>query len=377
MFPFYPWQSFAWLAFGFFLLAVFLLVFLRRFALWRFEFHCFAELVLSLSVALALIGGSEYLARYLSNRGWIAFHQPMQTMLPRGTEDWRLAHITADIHREADPVLFWKPKAEWPYSTQRLKGPEVAFEQEKKIFRLMSYGDSNTDGPATGAWPERLQLIFEQKHPGSVQVLNAGVAGYSSHQGLLRFRQQVSEYQPDLITVSFGWNDLASTLGKVDREFKAPSGLALNLQETLLRYRSFLVLKYLLRRFLPRSSAQKGHRVPAEDYLDNMRQFLELAQEHGAEVVFLTRVTQKTENELRSVKKNWRSKVPDYNDFLREFTRERGAYLIDVQRVFEQDLANNFADECHFNAKGHQKMADLVYTKLFSLGVLSDKSSFN
>ena len=29
---------------------------------------------------------------------------PMHTQLPGGTEDWRMAHITADVHREPDPV---------------------------------------------------------------------------------------------------------------------------------------------------------------------------------------------------------------------------------------------------------------------------------
>lgn len=61
-------------------------------------------------------------------------------------------------------------------------------------------------------------------------MLNAGVAGYSSYQGLLRFKQEVARYEPDLIFVSFGFNDLPPAIGEPDNYFKPPPYLIVSLQ---------------------------------------------------------------------------------------------------------------------------------------------------
>ena len=89
----------------------------------------------------------------------------------------------------------------------------------------MCYGDSLTDGPPRGGWPSWLnRLLQEQGRAGGrrFEVMNAGVAGYSSHQGVLRFLQEVDRYQPDLVLVSFGWNDAAEAIGQPDKTFKIP-----------------------------------------------------------------------------------------------------------------------------------------------------------
>ena len=169
-------------------------------------------------------GGIEYLGQFLTRTHVVDVYSPMLTQVPTGTEDWRVAHITADEHRVPDPVLWWRPIDRSPYNSLRMKGPEVTEEKPAKVFRILCYGDSNTDGPGRGSWPERLQEVLERGGSGSIdfEVLNAGVAGYSSHQGLLRFRQQVNQYRPDLVLVSFGWNDVATALGAPDKAFRPP-----------------------------------------------------------------------------------------------------------------------------------------------------------
>ena len=37
-----------------------------------------------------------------------------------------------------------------------------------------------------------------------------------------RFLQEVDRYQPDLVLVSFGWNDAAEAIGQPDKSFQAP-----------------------------------------------------------------------------------------------------------------------------------------------------------
>ena len=318
-------------------------------------------------------GGIEYFAQFLVRTDLVEIYSPMMTQLPAGTEDWRGAHITADDYREPDPVLWWRPIAGHPYNAQRMKGPVVSEAKPTGVFRILCYGDSNTDGPDEGSWPVRLQSVLQRSSGGvTYEVLNAGVAGYTSHQGLLRFRQQVARFQPDLILVSFGWNDLATALGTPDREFTPPPAALVAIERLLLHYRFYLVGKRYLFRDLDRSPrAHVGHRVPLDDYLRNMEGFRQTAREHGAAIVFLTRPHREPDAQLRQVDDNWRGQVPFYNDALRRFGETSGAPVIDVQSVFEERYPSHFIDECHFSEAGHQRMAELLADRLLALTVVS------
>ena len=145
--------------------------------------------------------------------------------LARGHDDWRLATITGDENREPDPVLLWRPVTHSPFNAQRFKGPLAEIPKPAQVYRVMCYGDSLTDGPPRGGWPSWLSRLLAEQGPAAgrrFEVLNAGVAGYSSHQGVLRFLQEVDRFQPDLVLVSFGWNDAAEAIGQPDKTFKIP-----------------------------------------------------------------------------------------------------------------------------------------------------------
>ena len=88
-------------------------------------------------------------------------------------------------------MLLWRPVASYPYNSHRFKGPEPALPKPAGTFRIMTYGDSNTDGPDEGGWPARLQAVLNQVGGPlglRFEVLNAGVTGYSSYQGLRQLR---------------------------------------------------------------------------------------------------------------------------------------------------------------------------------------------
>ena len=183
------------------------------------------SLLLATLPAIILFGWIEALAQVLTRNDLLPYRVPMRTMLPGGMEDWRLAHITADRFREPDPVLLWRPAPRAPYNAHRLKGPEPAEPKPPDVFRVLACGDSNTDGPDAGGWTERLQdALAARRGAGDprIEVLNAGVVGYSSHQGLKRFEAHAARYEPDVVLVSFGWNDAAPSAGPPDRLYQPP-----------------------------------------------------------------------------------------------------------------------------------------------------------
>ncbi len=314
-------------------------------------------------------GGLEYAARGLTGLGVVESYSAMRTMLPGGIEDWRLAHLTADRHREPDPELLWRPVDRAPYNRQRFKGPELPAAKPPGAVRIFCYGDSNTDGPESGGWPERLAAeLAARPGGGRFEVVNAGVAGYSSHQGLLRFRRDAPRFRPDLVLVSFGWNDLAPALGAPDRAFRPPAAPLLAAQRLLLHYRFFLVARrYWPRR--PAPAAAVGPRVPLADYRANLEGMLDTADRHGARAVLLTRPHREPVAVLEGLAGNWRRRVPAYNRAVRRLAADRGAPLIDVQQVFA-GARRAFVDECHFTPHGHARMARLVAAQLARQGLL-------
>ncbi len=310
------------------------------------------------------LGLLERGCRLLSDLGLLKYHRAIQTVWRAGDDDWRMATITGDENREPDPVLLWRPVARKPFSSQRFKGPEVAVPKPAGVVRVMCYGDSLTDGPPKGGWPTWLGAILEHRFPGrKCEVLNAGVAGYSSHQGLLRFLQEVDRYQPDLLIASYGWNDAAQAAGEADKDFKIPPWPFVMGQRLLVRYRAYLVLMEYTRRLRPSPPAalayERRPRVSRADYLANLARFEVEARKRGVPILFLTR-PHKLEPTVLAQSPGWRGEVPGYNDALRAWARERGAPLIDAQAYFQTMPPEIFSDECHLWPAGYEALARLV-----------------
>lgn len=299
----------------------------------------------------------------------------MRTQVREGTEDWRIAHITADEFREPDPVLFWRPVARRPYNSQRFKGPEVAVPKPDRVFRIICYGDSNTEGLPESSWPEELQKILDRENISGewrYEVLNAGVAGYSSYQGLMRFRQEVGVYEPDLIFVSFGWNDLPIAVDAPDKQFQPPHPLLVFLERILLKYRFYLSLKYYFKKIRKpfKADANSQPRVSLQDYVMNLNGFSDTARRHGVSPVLLTRPHWKTVEKIKlevldeaSSWRAWRARVPLYNEALLKLAKSKGVLVIDVQKIFEAS-PDLFVDDAHFNLRGRKKMAEVLYQEL-------------
>lgn len=330
--------------------------------------------ILSIVVFLMII---EVTACCLLRFRVVKKHTAMETQLIAGTEDWRKAHMTADSYREPDPVLFWRPVPWYPYNSQRFKGPKAVIPKPSRVYRIICYGDSNTDGPAHGSWPEHLQQILNEQannEKWNYEVLNAGVGGYSSYQGLLRFQEEVAVYEPDLILVSFGWNDPPLTVDFPDKKYRPPHSIVVFGERIFLKFNFYLVAKYYFNKSLkiPADNSNPRSRVSLEDYLLNLASFLKTAKAHKVSAVFLTRPHKLKVKEMKALP-SWRKKVPLYNEALLEFAKNNNALSIDIENIFEDNYSYLFADECHFTLEGHKKMAEVIYRKLLEANYMTAK----
>ena len=333
-----------------------------------------AAVMLSLTI-IVVAGLLEYTALGLTELGVLRQYIPMRTVALTGDNDWRLTHITADSRREPDPILLWRPKPEAPYTRQRFKGPLVEVPKPSTVFRILCYGDSNTDGPPRGGWPAELAALLEDARSADgrrFEVLNAGVAGYSSHQGLLRYKSQVDAFEPDLIFVSFGWNDAVTSSRPADHEFVPPPATLASLQRFLLAYRGYRVLlHYLGTKPGERESGPMTARVPIPRYVENLAAFLGTSRPRGIRVVFLTR-PHRSRVPTMEAQPYWFSRVPEYNRELRRFAETAGAEMIDVRHHFDSvEGSKLFVDGSHLGEEGYREMAALLLEELLARGLLA------
>jgi lysophospholipase L1-like esterase len=276
--------------------------------------------------------------------------------------DARYYHVFEDHQFIFDPQLIWRPKPGFGFfNSQGFRGVELPSTKIPASYRIFAIGDSNTLGWAGKAscWPAYLQnvLLKTGKH---AAVINAGVYGYSSYQGLQRFRECLL-YQPDLVLISFGAND-AHQVSISDREF-VQSGISnVRLRQFLYRYRLGKLLLLTLSRSSTSHIGQLKPRVDQAEYRRNLAEIARTAKQKRIQVVFLTRPYLGSSNNPQI----WKSYAPQYNQATADVARHEGVLLIDVYSYFK-DKRQYFADESHFTMRGHRVAAGIIEKALLPL----------
>lgn len=93
------------------------------------------------------------------------------------------------------------------------RGREITERKPDGVFRIMAVGSSTTFDTAIGddmrTWPALLEAQLDSLGAaGDVEVINAGVAGYRVVDNLIRLQMELHRFQPDMIILYEGHNDL-------------------------------------------------------------------------------------------------------------------------------------------------------------------------
>jgi lysophospholipase L1-like esterase len=116
----------------------------------------------------------------------------------------------------ADPVVGYVLKPGYDadgihVNSLGFRGPEIALDKPGDVFRVVAIGDSTTFGleGEECTYPAQLQKkLNETRRAKRVEVVNAGVEGYSSTYALSLLRHRVASLHPDVVLIYVGWNDL-------------------------------------------------------------------------------------------------------------------------------------------------------------------------
>jgi len=82
--------------------------------------------------------------------------------------------------------------------------------------RVLCFGDSITFGysasnPDQTSYPALLQKLLDARHPASFKVINSGVSGETTRQGLVRLDAVLADKRPQWVLLMYGTNDLWSS----------------------------------------------------------------------------------------------------------------------------------------------------------------------
>lgn len=92
------------------------------------------------------------------------------------------------------------------------RGPDFAVPKPAGTFRIVCLGGSTTYETGVradlDAYPARLEALLRSRGHGNVEVVNAGVPGYSSFESSLLLQLRVFEWQPDLVLYYDNTNDV-------------------------------------------------------------------------------------------------------------------------------------------------------------------------
>lgn len=312
-----------------------------------------------------------------------------------------------DLHRirrvqnqtvEFDPILFWRFKPDQiltdssiyrrpvTINSHGFRGYDFETPKPDHTYRVVCLGDSSTFGWSVGdseTYPAQLFPRLQRLCPRaavdlktratyrrqrtrsadglSIEVLNLGVTGYTSHQGRRLLERMAEDLKPDLVIFAFGPNDRLPAL-KSDREHEAdrtwdigPVSLLLSRLQLYKLVKSAVV--YLQSRregidldpktYIPRLK----RKVSPVEYTDNLRAVKARCDQIGADLIVLNvqypalppdfidaEIKKQAEAAGADLPANWRPW--DQRDTVLGAAAALGVPALDLETLFEQRLAD-------------------------------------
>jgi lysophospholipase L1-like esterase len=268
-------------------------------------------------------------------------------------------------------------------------GPEFDAKKPLDVYRIFSIGDSCTFGYMDVAYPGLLHARLNTAGSGQrYEVINAGVEGYDSGFALARLKDDVLQYQPDLVTIYVGWNDFMKVnpenLGETGRY---ASVARLMEQSYLVKAYKKVIFSYIRPHIVKPSVVSTPKDLHAYDsfeptaFLDNLTEMIRTLKSQNIKVLVMTRPTVVRESMRHEEIKQQNVVFPwygsaysvnrllslhqAYNRTIRKLAAQERVPLLDLAAEFEKHDKNGlFWDTMHPSEKGHQLIAELLFRRL-------------
>jgi len=327
----------------------------------------------------------------LGVRGWVYYLREEYTRYEATTG---MPYLVPGVHARGgrDPVVV---------NQDGFVGNELQ-RDASDLFRIVALGDSNTfgGGSALYSYPAVLgQLLEERNRPGRRhEVINAGIEGMDSHQGLFRLREKVLELGPEVVVIYLGWNDLM----KYDPFGQSGVGamsVASRFVDRLwlvkgMRKLAFLYMRPRLAPPLtgPRSNTGRFADFRPLAYIENIKTIIHEVREAGAHPILMTMATVvRADDTAQDLANNWvffpyypsayavgdfLSLVDAYNRAIYELSVTYSVPIVDLKQIFmdRPEYRSLFIDTIHPSREGYAIVARNIRKVLYENRLLGDGS---
>lgn len=311
-----------------------------------------------------------------------------------------------------DPVLYWRGRPFARVSNEDgflndrgFRGNSFRNEKPSNMQRVVCMGDSSTFGMVhhggmnfsfSPTYSSELETLLNAgKSVQDTQVINAGVIGYSTLQGLRLLKHEVRHWQPDVITIRYGVNDHLRIDPNYTPAQEPRNAIVRWVEDTLLGTHSYQLLVRLksapalaAARTAPSQAAAGSSgapglvpiRVPLADFEYNLRRLVIEGRAVGARIVLMTAPLAPDSPEISNRTRLWIMGYTSYDDLaarhqlyddaVRRVASDLDVPLLDSSRQFaERGLEKFFTkfDFAHPTGDGHiaiaQDLAALIRSK--------------
>lgn len=258
------------------------------------------------------------------------------------------------------------------------RGPDFAVPKPAGTFRIVCLGGSTTYETGVRAdleaYPARLEALLRSRGLAQVEIVNAGVPGYSSFESSLLLQLRVFEWQPDLVLYYDNTNDVHPRLVEPALFASDNAGYRRAWDSGVRWWDRSLVVRWLgvQTGFSPRNAlvdratwtehAARDRdgalaRNPPVWFKRNVETMATLCAARGVKLALASWAWSPEKGDFAS-EPVWQRAFAEHNAVLAEVARERGLAWLDVQPKMPTDAAL-WTDGAHVNERGAQRKAEI------------------
>lgn len=251
--------------------------------------------------------------------------------------------------------------------------------EAEKPFTVATIGGSTTASP----YPSLLYNHLKQQQPDQdIRIINAGVSAWTSAESLINLSLRVIDYQPDLLIIYHGHNDVFPSCAPDFKSDYSHWRKSFDMQNTIpttfdnfpeiLDHSAFYVG---LRRLLTDPNAPPATKlggstkvrvrfdrcdyVGSETFRRNLRTIIGIATVHDIDVLFVSQSAHLQEDTTAFIRRV--EEIRHHNDMLQEVAIEFNKPFIDFYAVWnDEERATYHTDIIHLTLDGYTILAETI-----------------
>ncbi len=290
------------------------------------------------------------------------------------------------------------------------RGSEFQINKPEDVFRIIAIGASTTYGVAnsdTNTYPAQLEKIISENGILNVEVINAGVTGYNTTETFINFYLRVLNLAPDMVIFYQARNDVfPQAFNNFTPDFQHYRERDYSFTNANYIHKYLFRVSYLFMWLATRGDGNLGWSKTAENphygsvrfenkpankevienlandqglatYQNNVESIILLAKEQGNMDVVLSTyaflkekyssgIIPRDESILSAIDNH----IKKENEIVRKLANKHDLILVDIANELSGNLRDYLIDDCHFNDKGQEARARLIFDKIKAFMIL-------